>query len=131
MSRSGWHTVCGFVRSMTMKAEVAAKPVPGSVFRTPHSCRSRGSAFGGTRGAQVRPFLQLLLVDQLEHRLTRRAHHGHHELGRCVRQSVAVLVVDHVTAWLPERATGLDHTLWLTLELEPERALHHVAERRA
>lgn len=26
MSRSGWQNVCGFVRSMTMKAEVAAKP---------------------------------------------------------------------------------------------------------
>jgi hypothetical protein len=44
---------------------------------------------------------------------------------------VGGLVVDDVTARLPERLAGPDHPLALTLELEEHLAVQHVAEQQS
>src|SRR4051812_18660715 len=90
----------------------------------------RAGSGGGAGGAEVGALLEFLFVDEFEHGPARRAHHGHHELGRLVGERVAVLVVDGVTARLPERPARLDDTLGLPLQLETDRTLGDVAERR-
>src|SRR3712207_2547497 len=87
------------------------------------SCRPRSSS--------VLSLGQLLVVHQDEHRLARHTHHRDDESDPGIRAIVAILVVDHIAAGLPERFPGPDDSLRLAFQLEAHLALHDVAESRS
>src|SRR3954452_12390558 len=74
--------------------------------------------------------LQLLFVDEYDHRLPWHTEHRDGEAAPDVVAIVAIRVMNDVTPGFPERLARLDHPRRLTLEFEEHLALQHVAESR-
>src|ERR1700756_1790743 len=75
--------------------------------------------------------LQLFVVDEREHGLSRHTHHGDDEATLDVVAVVRVRVVDDIATRFPERLARPDHLWRFTFEFEEHLAFEHVAERWA
>src|SRR5215469_71837 len=83
------------------------------------------------RGPPILTPDKLTVVHEREHGLAWFAEHSDGEAHRDVVAVIAVLIVDDVSARLPERLASPDDTRSLTLELEHHLALQHIAEARS
>ena len=79
----------------------------------------------------VLPLLKFFIVQERQHGLARVAEHRDRKTHRDVVAVIAVLIVDDVPTWLPERLATPDDARRLALELEQHLALDDIAEHRS